>query len=104
MARPKGLHPPTVTAVRITEETKKKLDSEHKKWNSKEPYDRTLFRALSELEETRKKVKAQNLEILSLQDDVSNHNIAIDNLKSILLKRDETISNLSKKPIEVLNK
>lgn len=83
MARPKSLHPPTVTAVRITKETKNKLDEEHRRWNSKEPYDRTLYRALSELEETRKKAKGLALENEALSAEVRTSHLAFDRLFNV---------------------
>jgi predicted DNA-binding protein len=62
--RPKNPNrPPTVTAVRITQRTRDKLEKLHKRWGSNEPYNNTIERALDEVEYLRKKVSGLQVEI-----------------------------------------
>jgi hypothetical protein len=62
--RPKNPNrPPTVTAVRITERTREKLQKLHRRWGSKEPFNNTIERALDQAEYYRKKVEGLQVEI-----------------------------------------
>jgi hypothetical protein len=62
--RPKNPNrPPTVTAVRITERTRKKLLELHRRWGSNEPFNNTIERALDEAMYYRKKVEGLQVEI-----------------------------------------
>ena len=88
MARLKNPNqPPTVTAVRVTQKTKDKLDELHKRWKSSEPYDRTISRALDELEIMRKKVKAQSDDLLSLHFAMNDKSDNIERLLKIQKKQ-----------------
>lgn len=81
--RPKSIHPITTHAVRVTEATFQKLDIERRRFNPKEPRDRTVSRALDELAKTRKKLKASEEQNESLQYDLSQFKEANQNLLKI---------------------
>jgi hypothetical protein len=68
VGRPKNPNrPPTVTAVRITERTQKKLIKLHRRWGSNEPYNNTIERAIDEVEQLRKKVDGLEVQIQDQQ-------------------------------------
>jgi hypothetical protein len=94
MARPKSNHPITETAVKVTRETKNLIEEEKRRWksNKNEPLDRTIFRVFKEVEEFRKKVKAQAVEIQSLQNEVDSLKISTKRLLKIQRKQAEEIS------------
>jgi hypothetical protein len=99
VGRPKNPNrPPTITAVRITERTQRKLLEEHMRFNSHEPFNNTIERALDELIALRKKVKALDLElnIEGLQIELRTKELANTNLINILKRRDDEIESLKK--------
>lgn len=93
--RPKNPNrPPTVTAVRITERCKGKLEKEHRLFNSHEPFNNTIERALDELIALRKKAKALGDENIGLDTELRTKDFANENLINILKNRDEEIRKL----------
>lgn len=92
MARPKSIHPPTVTAVKVTAATREKIQKEHKRWNSKEPLDRTISRIFDEVQLLRKKAKALNDENIGLAEELRQFIESNKNLLKIQRKQAEEIS------------
>jgi hypothetical protein len=95
--------PPALKAVRVTEATLKEI---HRKRMGTEPLGNTVGRAIKELPELRKKVKAQELEIESLQNDLSTSKLAFDRLFNVHTENKKMFRQLGINPalIEVPNK